>query len=269
MNLIGICGQSQAGKDLTTKITQTLIWIDNGEKLEMPIEEFVLTNGIFTPKGWRGFTNVYSKSGWQNKKFAGKLKEIVSILTGISVSNLEKQEVKEKELGEEWWYWKVYSDITNGKFELIPYKGERRFYNRKPNYKGHFLLKLTPRKLLQLLGTECGREIIHPNIWVNALFADYKPIYADIRKQVLEGTGQYPKWIISDVRFNNEVDAIKSRGGIIIKKLGKEINNSTHASETELLNYEADYTLNWCDDLTQLIEDIKQILIKEKIIECW
>ena len=35
------------------------------------------------------------------------------------------------------------------------------------------LVKLTPRKLLQLLGTDCGRDIIHPNIWVNALFADY------------------------------------------------------------------------------------------------
>ena len=32
---------------------------------------------------------------WKIKKFAGKLKEIVSILTNISIIDLEKQEVKD------------------------------------------------------------------------------------------------------------------------------------------------------------------------------
>ena len=37
-------------------------------------------------------------------------------------------------------------------------------------------LKFTPRLLLQLLGTDAGRNIVHPNIWVNALMSDYRQI---------------------------------------------------------------------------------------------
>ena len=34
-------------------------------------------------------------------------------------------------------------------------------------------IKLTPRLILQLLGTDCGRDIIHPNIWVNSTMMAY------------------------------------------------------------------------------------------------
>jgi len=83
---------------------------------------------------------------------------------------------------------------------------------------------MTPRKLLQLLGTEAGRNIIHPNIWVNALFADY--VCDDCGQKECptdeEDTGQmihrsFPRWIITDVRFPNEVKAVKERGGIMIR----------------------------------------------------
>lgn len=73
---------------------------------------------------------------------------------------------------------------------------------------------MTPRLLMQLLGTECGRHIIHPNVWINALFADYKPTgeFNHIHDATI-----YPNWIITDVRFPNEVKAIKERDGIVIR----------------------------------------------------
>ena len=71
---------------------------------------------------------------------------------------------REKELGEEW---KVSFYVgTLGKKVLL-----NQTVTQDNIYKTE---TLTPRKILQLLGTECGREIIHPNIWVNALFTDYK-----------------------------------------------------------------------------------------------
>jgi hypothetical protein len=82
---------------------------------------------------------------------------------------------------------------------------------------------MTPRLLLQLIGTECGRDIIHPNIWVNSTFADWKP---------------HCSWVITDTRFPNEADAIKKRGGIVIRVERPSVGvKSTHPSETGLDDY--------------------------------
>jgi len=56
------------------------------------------------------------------------------------------------------------------------------------------------RRLLQLLGTECGRECIDKDIWVDAW---------RVR------TGLADITIADDVRFDNEVDAITDCGVII------------------------------------------------------
>lgn len=58
------------------------------------------------------------------------------------------------------------------------------------------------REFIQVLGTDAMRKVIHPNIWVNALFSEFT---------------DDSKWIITDVRFPNEVEKIKEKGGIIIR----------------------------------------------------
>ena len=73
---------------------------------------------------------------WQVKKFAGKLKDIAEILTGVPKINFEDQEFKQQDMGPEW--------------------------------------GMTYRDLLQKLGTEAMRSGLHKNVWVNALFADYQ-----------------------------------------------------------------------------------------------
>lgn len=75
------------------------------------------------------------------------------------------------------------------------------------------------RQYLQRLGTECGRELIDDNIWVNAAFG--------------EGNGQ--DIVIPDTRFFNEATAIKARKGVVfrVERPGVgPINN--HPSETAL-----------------------------------
>lgn len=61
---------------------------------------------------------------------------------------------------------------------------------------------LSPRLALQRMGTEAGRNVFGENLWVNALFRKLKP----------DG-----KYVISDVRFPNEIIAIKNSGGKILR----------------------------------------------------
>jgi hypothetical protein len=147
---------------------------------------------------------------YKNKKYAENLKCMVCFLIGCNRIDLEDREFKEKELGEEW----------DG---------------------------LTPRKILQLLGTEAGREIIHPNIWVNSLFADYTTD---------------SNWIITDVRFPNEAQAIKDRGGIVVRieRPGGESHcGGAHASETALDDYDFDIVINNDGTIEELIDKVKQL----------
>jgi hypothetical protein len=58
------------------------------------------------------------------------------------------------------------------------------------------------RRLLQVLGTEVGREMISQNVWVDSVF---KKLEED------------KKYVFTDVRFVNEHHAIDSRLGLLIK----------------------------------------------------
>jgi len=210
-NLIGISGKICSGKDTVGNILQWIVTSKTG-----------FGNGTYSNKEcvewlngkYPGDTTIQEISGYQIKKYADKLKEIVCLLIGCTRKQLEDREFKEKELGEEWWY-QEYINKLSGHYEMVTYKQEPPSYVYNDDSKGA-LIKLTPRKLLQLLGTECGRQIIHPNIWVNALFADYKGIDNPLEKGHPEEWGK-PNWIITDVRFPNEAKAIKQRGGIVIR----------------------------------------------------
>ena len=80
-------------------------------------------------------------------------------------------------------------------------------------------------------------------------------------------SNSFPNWIISDVRFPNEADIIKNKGGILIKiNRNTEIINN-HESEIILDNYTKwDYIIDNDDKIEYLIKKVREILIKEKII---
>lgn len=229
-SLIGLAGRSGSGKDLIGQVIQYLVRCKE-EKVEYNEDnfKFFLLNNSF---------KIYSV--WSVKKYADKLKDILCILLGCTRLQLEDRNFKESELGSEWWCW---VENISGKI-VKPYNGDE--------INDFTLVKMTPRKLLQVLGTECGRKIIHPNIWVNALFADYKPYskgkgmelenvnilemyrhtscanckksYSGYKRQhfCLECINDddfktFPQWIITDVRFpQNEGKAVSDRGGVNI-----------------------------------------------------
>ena len=91
----------------------------------------------------------------------------------------------------------------------------------------------TPRVIMQRFGTEAMRDIMHSDIWVHSL-----------QRRALNSSA--PGFVVSDVRFPNEADAIRSWGGKLIK-ISRPDNpcipaslDTNHASEIAL----DDYT-NW------------------------
>lgn len=116
------------------------------------------------------------------KKFAGKLKTIAALLTGIPAEKWEDREFKNSRLGLEW-------------------------------------DNMTVRSFLQKLGTEAVRDGLYRSAWVNALFADFKDDSC---------------WIISDMRFENELAEILKRGGAALRVTRDLPSVDTHPSETAL-----------------------------------
>lgn len=106
----------------------------------------------------------------------------------------------------------------------------------------------TPRDALILIGTTIGRKI-HPDIWIETVFNRYEK---NINKNLL----------ISDVRFPNEYDSIKKKGGIIIRI--NRTNNSTnliHESECALDHHTFDYVIENDGTIEELNQKILQILV--------
>jgi hypothetical protein len=66
-------------------------------------------------------------------------------------------------------------------------------------------------------------------------------------------------WIIPDVRFLNEAEAIKERGGIIIR-VDRGSPANSHKSETILDNYRFDFIISNNGTIDELSDVVKSIL---------
>lgn len=233
--IIGINGKIGSGKDTVGKIIQHLTsdWSD---------EKFQDTDMLEI------------RSNFKIKKFAGKLKQTASLLTGIPVEAFEDQEFKKTNLSDEW--------------SSLQQSGRSKVWAH-----------MTVREFLQKLGTEAMRDGLHTNVWVNALFADYRNFHTD-KFSVRQGINEpeYPKWIITDMRFPNEMEAVVAKGGITIRVVRphgytnphtgeyKEMPLSYHSSETALDGHTMHYDIINDGTIEDLIEKVKEILIKENII---
>lgn len=104
------------------------------------------------------------------------------------------------------------------------------------------------RELMQRMGTEVGREMFYNNIWVDAALNRVKP-----------GTNV----VIADVRYPNEVEAIKAAGGKVwrIERPGVGPANQ-HPSETALVGYNFEYRIDnkgTLEDLYKAAEELLEI----------
>ncbi|WLH08632.1 deoxynucleotide monophosphate kinase [Pseudomonas lurida] len=69
-------------------------------------------------------------------------------------------------------------------------------------------LERSPRQLMQSMGTEWARNTVHPDVWVK--LAEQNLDY------MTKALGAVLGFVVSDVRFENEADLIRRRGGTIV-----------------------------------------------------
>lgn len=101
------------------------------------------------------------------------------------------------------------------------------------------------RRLLQRLGTEVGREMIHPDIWV---------------KMAMKKAKNLDRVVIADVRHVNEASAIRRNKGKLVRITRPRVGPvNLHSSETALDDYNFDFHITndgFLEDLHGSIDKI-------------
>ena len=145
------------------------------------------------------------RHGYTQLAFADPVYRAVSAATGIPVRELQNRSNKEAEI--DW-------------------------------------LGVSPRYLLQTLGTEWGRQSVRDDIWVQIA----------MRKV----DGMEPRHVVlTDVRFENEAAAIKARGGVIWRVVRRgdgclSRDAAGHASEAGVPDILVDSVISNCGTLSDL-----------------
>ncbi len=102
----------------------------------------------------------------------------------------------------------------------------------------------SPRELLQTLGTEWGRQLVHPEIWLT------------VAQQKLMNNG--PGMIISDVRFDNEANWIRKHGGLVLHVTRPSpVEVAGHISEHGIKPHESDKTIHNSGTLEEYQQNLK------------
>jgi len=112
---------------------------------------------------------------------------------------------------------------------------------------------MTVGEMQQKLGTEAVRNNIHQDAWVLSLFGTYS---------------EDKFWVITDVRFKNEAEIIKKKGGIIVRLNGdpekcrlNDNRSMEHPSETELDDYDGfDYIFDNVPPISNLENFVEEII---------
>ena len=108
-------------------------------------------------------------------------------------------------------------------------------------------LGVSPRRMMQTLGTEWGRNLINPDLWLV------------MAHQRLLRNG--PGMVISDVRFENEAAWIRKHGGRIIHVIRPEAKAvEAHASEDGIEMLDTDAQLFNSGTLEELQLTVRELL---------
>lgn len=108
-------------------------------------------------------------------------------------------------------------------------------------------LGVSPRRMMQTLGTEWGRNLINPDLWLV------------MAHQCLLRNG--PGMVIPDVRFENEAAWIRKHGGRIIHVIRPEAKAvEAHASEDGIEMLDTDAQLFNSGTLEELQLTVRELL---------
>jgi len=292
--IIGISGKKQHGKDTTAKV---LDWIFLDKTSWVPsLKEYV--------DGTNQDGDIPVITRWEYIKFADKLKDIICMLTGCTRTQLEDDTFKNSFMPIEWnkkvkgsycsnggrfsqddafykernprYYCIDYDvedklEIERGRKDAMLFFTDRRDTFDNSDYRDRKYCvqeRRTYRDALQVVGTELFRNGFCDNTWVNSTMSDYKCLTCGPEEpgvtHVDFDTCEYPDWFITDVRFPNEADIIREKGGIMIRvnRIGADCSD-LHPSETALDNYPLfDYVIDNDGDLINLYHSLQDMVQK-------
>ena len=164
-------------------------------------------------------TILVEKYGFHKIAFADVLKDVVASMFGWDRHLLEGDtpEGREwRETREEWW-------------------------------SEHLGMDLTPRKALQMIGTNAMRDGFHTDIWVY------------IVERQLE---QYKNVVITDVRFSNEMKMIRKHGGHIVRIERTISKTIEHKSEFEWRQMGVTHVIENNKNIDELHEEVGHLLFR-------
>lgn len=113
----------------------------------------------------------------------------------------------------------------------------------------------SPRQLMQLLGTDWGRDLVHNQLWL---------LLAEQNLQHMAAATQEPitGFVLRDVRFENEADWVRSKGGVIVhihRPGAQQVNR--HASESGIAIHDNDFVVHNDADLPYLYEQLDTLML--------
>ena len=110
----------------------------------------------------------------------------------------------------------------------------------------------SPRRVMQIFGTEACRNHLDDDIWIKSVLRKIQNVNEN--------------WVVTDVRYPNEVAAIKNLGGVLVRidrRFPDETSSGAnrHISETALDGFTGwDYSLQNNDSFTSLYRKVDELL---------
>jgi hypothetical protein len=151
--------------------TATTNTTDGHDIVESWLPQFIGLHG-FPGAGKDAVAKILADYGYTRVAFADKLREALYVLNPVIVFDEYGYELRVQDLVDNLGW-----DDAKRQYEEI-------------------------RRMLQVIGTEVGREMIDQNVWVDAAF---------------KGLDKDKKYVFTDLRFENEHHAIDSRLGMLVK----------------------------------------------------
>lgn len=106
----------------------------------------------------------------------------------------------------------------------------------------------SPRQLLQTLGTEWGRQLVAPNVWIVLAHDQYR--------------ARGPGMVITDVRFENEARWVRKNKGLVIHISRKDAAPvAAHSSEGGVIMADDDVIIYNDDSLEELQEKVNLLSV--------
>jgi len=142
----------------------------------------------------------------------------------------------------------ILTDIPESVFHPADSRG--REYREKTNEFWGF----SPREFLQKVGTDCMRDTVCKDFWVKRAHITVESLDPEM----------YHTVIFSDVRFQEELDFIRNKGGkvLYLTRIAESYNSTTHTSDNQNLIAECDYVINGNSSLKFLHSELELFLQK-------